>query len=269
MSEARRSVFRVPKMDCPAEERLVRMALDSEPGVLALSFDLPARMLSILHEGDAGALERRLASLDLGARLEETGPAPPADRPSPGLFAAAAEGRTLRVLLAINAVMFGVELVAGWMAESAGLLADSLDMLADAAVYGLALHATGRSASLKLRAAHLSGAVQLLLALGMLAEGVRRALVGSEPEPPAMIGVALLALAANASCLLLVARHRHGGAHMKASLIFSANDVLANLGVIAAGALVAWTGSRFPDLAIGSLIAVVVLAGALRILRLR
>jgi Co/Zn/Cd efflux system component len=193
----------------------------------------------------------------------------PADRPTPGPSDAADEGRTLRLLLAINAVMFAVELVAGWMAESAGLLADSLDMLADAAVYGLALHATARSASLKVRAAHLSGALQLLLAMGMLAEVLRRAAFGSEPEPPAMIGVALLALAANVICLLLVARHRHGGAHMKASVIFSANDVLANLGVIAAGALVAWTGSRLPDLAIGAVIAAVVLAGAARILRLR
>lgn len=179
------------------------------------------------------------------------------------------EGRTLGFLLAINAALFAVELVAGWLAQSAGLLADSLDMLADAAVYGIALYAVGRSASLKLRAAHLSGRLQLLLALGMLAEVVRRAVFGSEPEPQAMIGVSLLALAGNVSCLLLVARHRHGGAHMKASVIFSANDVLANLGVILAGALVAWTGSRVPDLAIGSVIAVLVLAGSLRILRLR
>lgn len=68
---------------------------------------------------------------------------------------------------------------------------------------------------------------------------------------------------------VLIARHRHGGAHMKASWIFSANDVLANLGVITAGALVAWTGSRLPDLAVGTAVALVVLAGAIRILRLR
>jgi Co/Zn/Cd efflux system component len=83
-----------------------------------------------------------------------------------------------------------------------------------------------------------------------------------------MIGVGLLALAANATCLLLVARHRDAGAHMKASYIFSANDVLANLGVMTAGALVALTGSRLPDLVIGSLIAALVLNGAVRILRL-
>jgi Co/Zn/Cd efflux system component len=185
------------------------------------------------------------------------------DEESPGVEAA-----TLRLLLAINAVMFAVEMVAGFVAQSTGLLADSLDMLADAAVYGLALYAVGRAAALKLRAAHASGWLQLALALGAFAEVARRAAFGSEPEPPAMIGVSLAALAANVTCLALVHRHRHRGAHMEASYIFSANDVLANLGVIAAGVLVAWTGSPLPDLVIGAAIAALVLRGAVRILML-
>ena len=181
------------------------------------------------------------------------------------------EAGTLRVLLAINAAMFAFEVVAGWLAQSTGLLADSLDMLADAAVYGLALHAVGRPPGLKVRAAHASGWLQLALALGAFAEVARRALQGSTPEPPTMIGVSLVALAANVTCLVLVHRHRHRhrGAHMEASFIFSANDVLANLGVIAAGALVAWTGSPVPDLVIGAAIAGLVLRGAVRILRLQ
>ena len=178
------------------------------------------------------------------------------------------EASTLRVLLAINAALFAVEIVAGWLAQSTGLLADSLDMLADAAVYGLALYAVGRPAALKLRAAHVSGWLQLALAFGAFAEVARRAAFGSEPQPGAMIGVSLVALAANVTCLVLVHRHRHRGAHMEASFIFSANDVLANLGVILAGALVAGTGSPAPDLVIGAAIAGLVLRGALRILRL-
>lgn len=182
--------------------------------------------------------------------------------------AAKAEAKTLRLLLGINAVMFFVELVAGWLAESAGLIADSLDMFADAAVYGLALYAVGRDARHQARAARVSGGFQLALALGALAEVARRALFGSDPEPPPMMAIASLALAANLTCLALLARHRDGGAHMKASWIFSTNDVLANLGVIVAGALVAWTGSNLPDLVIGALIGLVVLHGARRILRL-
>jgi Co/Zn/Cd efflux system component len=182
---------------------------------------------------------------------------------------AAAEAGTLRVLLALNAAMFVVELVAGWLAQSTGLLADSLDMLADAAVYGLALRAVGRPPELKRRAAHASGWLQLALAFGAFTEVARRAAFGSAPEPPAMIGVSLVALAANVTCLVLIHRHRHRGAHMEASFIFSANDVLANLGVIAAGLLVAWTGSRAPDLVIGAAITAIVLRGAVRILRLQ
>lgn len=183
--------------------------------------------------------------------------------------AATAEAKTLRWLLAINAAMFAVEIVTGWLAQSTGLLADSLDMFADAAVYGLALYAVGRDTGHQQRAARLSGWLQLLLALGALAEVLRRAWIGSEPEPMPMMGIALLALAANVACLALLARHRDGGVHMRASWIFSTNDVLANLGVIVAGALVAWSGSNIPDLAIGTLIAVLVLNGARRILRLQ
>jgi Co/Zn/Cd efflux system component len=182
--------------------------------------------------------------------------------------AAKAEAHTLRRLLAINAAMFVVEIVAGWLAQSTGLIADSLDMFADAAVYGLALYAVGH-AGRQLSAARLSGWLQLLLALGVLGEVLRRWLTGSTPEPLPMMSIALLALAANVACTAMLAKHRDGGAHMQASWIFSTNDVLANLGVILAGALVAWTGSNLPDLVIGTLIGLLVLNGARRILNLR
>jgi hypothetical protein len=262
-----KTVFSIPKMDCPSEERLVRMALDGAAGIGELRFDFGARTVTVLHAGDPAPILARLVPLGLGAVLSATSEATAGELgAAPG---DALEARTLRLLLAINGVMFVVEGVAGWLAQSTGLVADSLDMLADALVYGLALYAVGKAARAKLRAAHLSGLFQAALAAGVLADVVRRLLAGSAPEPPAMIGVSLVALAANVSCLLLVARHRDGGAHMKASWIFSTNDVLANLGVIVAGALVAWTGSRVPDLAIGTAVALLVLVGAFRILRLR
>jgi Co/Zn/Cd efflux system component len=122
---------------------------------------------------------------------------------------------------------------------------------------------------MKLRAAHLAGWLQLLLALGALTEVGRRFLYGNDPESLGMIGMALLALVANVSCLFLISHERESGAHMKASWIFSANDVLANIGVIIAGALVYWTGSPYPDLIIGTIIGVIVLSGARRILALQ
>ncbi len=264
-----RSAFTIPKMDCAAEEQLVRMALDGVGGIRRLSFDLAGRTLTVWHEGAPAPIAERLGPLGLGAALSETGPAPatPAIRDGEGATDAT-ESRTLWVLLAINGVMFVVEMVAAWLAESTGLLADSLDMLADATVYGVALYAVGRSAVLKRRAARLTGWLQGVLAVGVLGEVVRRLLLGSAPEPPLMLGVAVLALAANVVCLLLIARNRHYGVHMMAVFICSANDVIANAGVIAAALLVAWTGSNLPDLAIGTIVGIVVLVGGVRILRL-
>jgi Co/Zn/Cd efflux system component len=268
---AEQSDFAVPRMDCPSEERTIRMALDGLAPVHALSFDLPGRRLTVWHEqGAASTIAERLEPLGFGAHLVETrtGASALAGMPTPEAQGGA-EARTLWAVLAINAVMFGVELCGGLLVQSTGLLADSLDMFADAAVYGLSLYAVGRSISHKVRAARVSGFLQLVLALGALFEVTRRAFQGSEPEPTGMLGVAALALVANVTCLVLVSRHREGGAHMKASYIFSTNDVLANLGVIVAGALVAWTGSRFPDLVVGAIIGLLVLSGAVRILRLR
>lgn len=261
------SRFAIPGMDCPAEEQMIRMALAEGPALTRLDFDLERRELTACHADEAAALLARLAPLGFGARLMETRPATAADLAQPAQ--AAPEARTLKQLLAINALMFGVEILAGWWAQSAGLLADALDMLADAAVYGLALYAVGHAPALQRRAARLSGALQLLLALGMLAEVGRRIFFGAEPLGDAMMGVALLALLANVACLLLISRHRHGGAHMQASFIFSANDVIANLGVILAGALVFWLESPWPDWLIGTLIGLLVLHGAWRILKLR
>jgi Co/Zn/Cd efflux system component len=83
------------------------------------------------------------------------------------------------------------------------------------------------------------------------------------------VSIAFLALIANVTCLALISKHRDGGAHMKASWIFSANDVLINAGVMVAGALLDWTGSHYPGLVIGTFIGVVVLNGARRILALK
>ena len=268
-AEARtRSVFRIPGMDCPSEEQMIRMRLADAP-VAALKFDLAGRRLTVDHDGDAAQILARLVPLGYGAELAESRVLAAGEAQAAAPADDAAEARVLWILLAINALMFVVELGAGLWARSAGLIADAMDMFADAAVYGVALYAVGRAARHKLAAARLAGVLQMVLALGALAEVVRRIVTGAMPEPVGMMGIALLALAANVACLVLIARHREGGVHMKASYIFSANDVIANLGVIGAGALVAWLGTPWPDWIIGLLIAAVVLTGAVRILRLK
>ena len=265
------STYRIPKMDCPSEERMIRMALTGVENIQSLSFDLSGRTLEIIHHGETGPITSKLENLGLGASLQRT-----EDASAESVRAAESskaneseESGTLWILLAINALMFLVEMTMGLIAQSAGLIADSLDMLADAAVYGLALYAVGHGIKMQVRAAHVAGILQLILAVGVLVEVGRRFLFGSDPQSLMMMAVASVALIANVSCLLLIAKHREGGAHMKASWIFSANDVVINLGVILAGLLVAWTGSNYPDLVIGGIVGGIVLIGAKRILALK
>lgn len=177
------------------------------------------------------------------------------------------ERRTLRLLLWINAAMFVLEATAGWIADSTGLMADSLDMLADASVYGIALYAVGRSPLTQFRAGAASGYLQMALGAGVLVDVVRRSVYGSEPVSTMMMVFGGLALGANVTCLALLAKHRDGGIHMRASWIFSTNDVIANVSVIVSGLLVAVLGSRVPDLVIGLAIAALVIRGGVRILR--
>jgi len=177
------------------------------------------------------------------------------------------QSRVLIVLLAINGVMFVAEIIAGVVADSTALIADSLDMLADATVYAIGLYAVGRSLTAKAKAAHISGIFQVILGLGVLIDIVRRFIIGSEPESLMMIVVGTVALIANTICLKLIYKHRQGEVHMRASWIFSKNDVIANLGVIIGGILVAWLASPWPDLIIGLIIATVVVRGGLHIIK--
>ncbi|OFE13928.1 cation transporter [Pseudohongiella acticola] len=259
-------------MDCAAEEQMVRMAFAHIEPPPTLIFDLKNRSLRIVHSGKLSDIQSRLEALRLGAKLQsvrELSEDELTQTMKQSDVDHARESYALKWLLAINGTMFSLELIVGWIAQSTGLIADSLDMFADAAVYGLALYAVGRASSLKLRAAHLAGLLQMLLALSVLGEVVRRFFLGSEPVSGLMISFGMLALAANIACLIIIHREKDSGAHMKASWIFSANDVIANVGVILAGVLVTWTGSSYPDLVIGFIIGAIVLNGAWRILQLK
>jgi len=170
-------------------------------------------------------------------------------------------------LLAINASMFFIEISIGWFAESTALIADSFDMFADAVVYGIGLYVVGRAAKDKAKAALVSGYFQSVLGLLILIDIVRRIFQGSEPISELIMIMGLIALCANLICLALIHKYKDGEVHMRASWIFSANDVIANLGVIIGGALVWWLDSRWPDIVIGIVIAVVILRGARLILQ--
>ena len=177
------------------------------------------------------------------------------------------ESRILIILLSINATMFFIEIALGIISESTALIADSLDMLADAAVYGIGLYAVGKAAIVKIKAAYISGIFQVLLGIIVFIDIVRRTILGSEPESILMISVGILALIANLICLQLISKHKNGEVHMRASWVFSKNDVIANLGIIFAGILVYLLDSRFPDILIGLIISMVVIRGGIHIIK--
>lgn len=169
-------------------------------------------------------------------------------------------------LLGINATIFVIEMGIGLLADSTALIADSLDMLADAVVYGVALYAIGKSLLHKANAARISGFFQMALGVLIIIDIVRRSIYGSEPVSGLMMAMGAVALVANVICLVIIRKQRNEKVHMRASWIFSANDVIANLGVIFAGVLVFWLDSRWPDLVIGVIVSCVVLRGAKMIL---
>lgn len=177
------------------------------------------------------------------------------------------ESRILIILLGINALMFFIEITLGIFSESTALIADSLDMLADATVYGIGLYAVGKAMQVKIKAAHISGVFQIILGTSVIIDVIRRLIWGSDPQSFLIIAIGTLALIANIICLLLISKHREGEVHMRASWIFSKNDVIANLGIIVSGGLVYVLDSRFPDLIIGIIISIIVIRGGTQIIK--
>lgn len=252
-------------MDCPSEEQLVRMKLEGIESIKKLEFDILKRILTVIHQDDNDLITQKIDELNFDSSLISSQKIDDL----PDLETNKNEKKTLIIVLLINAVFFVIEMTFGWISNSMGLVADSLDMLADASVYGLSLYAVGRTVSTKKFVAKLSGYFQIVLAIFGFIEVLRR-FVGFEeiPNYQTMIIVAALAFAANVICLYLLNKHKSNEAHMRASMIFTSNDIIINLGVITAGILVNLLSSNKPDLIIGSIVFIIVVRGAFRILKI-
>ena len=260
-----KTIFEIKKMDCPSEENLIRMKLDGISGIRKMGFDIENRKLTVFHDGTTEPIEQSINALNLGDRLLSSVAIDHID-----IEEDSNQKKLLWTVLAINFAFFLIEMTTGLISKSMGLVADSLDMLADSFVYGLSLFAVGGTISRKKRIATLAGYFQLLLAILGFIEVVRRFL-GEEQIPNfrTMIIVSIFALIANGICLYLLQKSKgKEEAHMKASMIFTSNDVIINLGVILAGVLVLWLDSNKPDLIIGSIVFILVIQGAFRILKL-
>lgn len=177
------------------------------------------------------------------------------------------QARMLWAVLLINALMFVTEFTAGWLAGSTALLGDSLDMLGDAMVYGLSLFVVAKSLRWKAISAGVKGAIMFIFGVLVLIDVVYKMVAGYAPESVPMIAIGAVALAANILCLVLLTRHRDDDVNMRSSWICSRNDLFANTGVITAGLLVMVTGSVWPDVIVGAVIAGLFLRSSVGILR--
>ena len=258
------SRFRVQAMDCSAEEQLVRMRLAEVDGINEIAVDLAERQVTVDHCVDSAVIDGALQSLDLATTH--------LDDDSEGAIASVdprREHRALLIALIINAAFFVGELTIGLISRSMGLLADALDMGADASVYAISLAAVGRAAARKKQLARVSGYLQAGLASIGLLEVLRRFIAAEElPNTTSMIIVSLAALAGNLVTLVILQRVKSDEAHFQASWIFTANDIKVNGLVIIAAVLVTITDSAAPDLIAGAFIFAIVANGARRILRL-
>lgn len=161
----------------------------------------------------------------------------------------------LWLVLAINLAMFAIEAVAGWSAESVALQADALDFLGDSANYAVALFVLGRSIAWRAGTALVKGLAMSGFGLAVLAASVYHALAGSAPEAPVMGWVGTMALAANVACAFILFRFRDGDANLRAVWLCSRNDAIGNLAVLGAALGVFASGTAWPDLAVGVVMA--------------
>lgn len=174
--------------------------------------------------------------------------------------------RVLKIALGLNATMFVVGVTAGVIAGSSGLIADGLDMLADAIAYAIGLAAVSRGPRFKANAARTSGSLLLVLGAVVLLDAGRRALFGEQPGGWIMIVVASIALVVNSTVLRMLSRQRDPEVHIRATVIFTRVDVIANIAVIISGVIVLATGFRFVDLVVGAAIGAYVIKEAFEIL---
>ncbi|PYM95990.1 MAG: cation transporter [Candidatus Rokuibacteriota bacterium] len=175
--------------------------------------------------------------------------------------------RVLHVVLWINVLMFLVESIAGILANSTALFADSVDMLGDAIVYGFSLYVISRGLFWQARAALLKGVIMAAFGIGVLVQVAVKIARGITPTVEVMGAVGTLAFAANLLCLLLLWRRRSDDINMRSAWVCSRNDVVGNAGVLVAAAAVALTGSPWPDIVIGLLVAGVFGYSAVQVIR--
>lgn len=174
--------------------------------------------------------------------------------------------RILWVVIAINAIMFIVEMLAGKLAGSQALQADALDFLGDSLTYGLSLAVIGMSLKARSMAALFKGVSLLLMGLWVFGSTVYQTLILGVPEAQIMGVIGLLALAANLASVFLLMRYKDGDANVRSVWLCSRNDAIGNVAVMIASVAVWFSVSAWPDLIVAAIMAGLFLRSAQLIL---
>ncbi|MES2801698.1 MAG: cation transporter [Bdellovibrionota bacterium] len=170
--------------------------------------------------------------------------------------------KVLKQVMVINYSVFFIEFICGYYAKSTALMADSLDLLGDAAIYGISLYALSQGPLWNARAGFLKGLVMAMFGFFVLGQAIYRGISGTVPFSFTVTSIGLLALCANAICMMFLYKYREVDMNMRSTWLCSRNDIFANTGVLISAGLVALTGSGMPDVIIGFAIAALYLKTA-------
>lgn len=173
----------------------------------------------------------------------------------------------LWVIIAINAVMFFVEMGASITSQSMALRADALDFLGDSMTYTITLLAIGHTLHWRASAAIFKGVTLAIMGLWVMGSTAYRIFILGTPNELIMGSVALLAFAANLTSALLLLKYRNGDSNVRSVWLCSRNDAIGNLAVMLAAGAVYLTQSHWPDLLVAFLMAALFLHSATLILR--
>jgi Co/Zn/Cd efflux system component len=262
-SEPRTAQYRVSGMDCASCVAKIETAAREVPGVVSIKVSIASQLMDVHVRNPASDLTRlERAVTGLGYHLaRQDGHPTELGRVSP------AYRRALWIVAALNLGYGVVETGAGFASRSQALKADALDFLGDGLITFLALLSTNWSLTWRATTALLQGTFLGVLGLGVLGTTAYRVLVLNQPEAELMGIFGGIGLIVNVLAALALVRHRAGDASARAVWLFSRNDALANVAVVAAAGLVAWTGRAWPDLIVAIVVAGLFLHSSWTIIR--
>jgi cation diffusion facilitator family transporter len=174
--------------------------------------------------------------------------------------------RRLWIVIAINAVMFVVEMVMGHLAGSRALQADALDFLGDTLTYGISLAVIGASLRIRATAALAKGFSLLAMGLWVFGSTIYSIFILGTPQAEVMGIVGFLALLANVASVFLLINYKDGDANVRSVWLCSRNDAIGNVAVMIAALGVWGTSTGWPDLIVAGIMAALFLSSAVQIL---